>query len=341
MWVARILVMSLALWVGGMAAADVPSLTPSSEADRLVLRDLDGRVLHATLRLKGAERGVALEIRPGDEGTTDLVSPWPLMPGEEYVVAVETAAGAHLFELAAVPSASPEPTVLSVAPGSGVVPENLLRFHVYFGTAMARGEARDHIRLERSDGTAVADAFLELGVELWSEDQRRLTLLFDPGRIKQGVGPNLVLGAPLVAGETYALVIAPGLMDASGRRIAEVYRHEFLAGPPVRTAQTPEAWRASVDAGRLSVDFGRVMDAASVARYLAVEAGDGSYALADPTSPELVWDVSGYPDDMPLRLVASPLLEDAAGNTICAAFDVAAGDATRCEDGQPIEILVR
>ena len=37
--------------------------------------------------------------------------------------------------------------------------------------------------------------------------RHRLTLLFHPGRVKRGVGPNEALGPPLRSGETFRLVV--------------------------------------------------------------------------------------------------------------------------------------
>ena len=63
--------------------------------------------------------------------------------------------------------------------------------------------------------------FVELEQELWNRDQTRLTLLFDPGRIKRGVKPNVDMGPVLLEGHRYTLVIDRDLKDANGAPLAK------------------------------------------------------------------------------------------------------------------------
>ncbi len=83
---------------------------------------------------------------------------------------------------------------------TGELPANLLRLYLNFDTPMARGQVAEFIHLVDAQGQEMPNAFLNLGIEFWSTDQRRLTILFDPGRLKQGVGPNAVIGPPLAPG---------------------------------------------------------------------------------------------------------------------------------------------
>jgi hypothetical protein len=71
--------------------------------------------------------------------------------------------------------------------------------------------------------------------------ERRLTLLFDPGRIKRGLRPRADLGSALLAGKRYKLVVGDGMADATGNLLKN-------------TAEVPlsvvEADRASPDPNR-------------------------------------------------------------------------------------------
>ena len=332
------LVLSLAVVASDIAAADQPLVLRSSEANRLLLTGSDATG-PAFLSVVGAEPSVPLEIERQSNGAIELVSAWPLMEGVDYQVTLGSGPRAITLPVVAAPSVAPEAGVARIAPGASTVPENLLRFHIFFETPMARGQVRDHIHLLQADGTSVPDAFLDLRGEIWSTDQRRLTLLFDPGRIKQGVGPNRVLGAPLVAGQVYALTVDAGMRDAAGAPLSVAVQHEFTVGPPLRSAIAMQDWLLQVDGDDLSVDFGREMDAASVARHVALVGPDGTYELPG-NGPNPVWDLSDWPEGTPLRLIASPLLEDVAGNTLCVPFDVAAGEATRCTEDSRFEIEV-
>ena len=62
--------------------------------------------------------------------------------------------------------------------------------------------------------------FVEIQQELWDTNNTRLTVLFDPGRIKRGVLPNEQLGPPIVDGKHYTLLIDRGWQDARGVPLA-------------------------------------------------------------------------------------------------------------------------
>jgi hypothetical protein len=99
---------------------------------------------------------------------------------------------------------------VQVYPTSSKLPENHLRFYVHFSAPMSRGEAYEHLRLLRKNGEPVYLPFLEIGEELWDKSGMRLTLLFDPGRVKRGLKPREENGPVLEEGEEYTLVIEPG-----------------------------------------------------------------------------------------------------------------------------------
>ena len=71
---------------------------------------------------------------------------------------------------------------------------------------MAAGDAYEHVKLLKANGEVVTRAFLEIGEELWDGSGQRITLLFDPGRVKKGLSPRLQFGPVLEAGQTYRLV---------------------------------------------------------------------------------------------------------------------------------------
>src|SRR5205823_2999362 len=121
-----------------------------------------------------------------------------LRPGTKYQ--------AHSFYQARLPIASPaarkldfkipartpaEPTrVTAIYPSASTLPENQLRFYIHFSAPMAAGHAYEHVKLLKANGEVVSRAFLEIGEELWDGSGQRLTLLFDPGRVKKGLSPR-------------------------------------------------------------------------------------------------------------------------------------------------------
>ena len=112
-------------------------------------------------------------------------------------------------------------SVSAVYPSSNELPENLLKFYIHFSHPMSVGNVYDYIHLLDQQGDEVELPFLELGEELWDYDTQRLTLLFDPGRIKSGLVPNLEEGLALEEGGTYSLRIDREWKDAEGQPLVE------------------------------------------------------------------------------------------------------------------------
>ncbi len=101
---------------------------------------------------------------------------------------------------ASLPILSPTTRVAKIYPAVDQVPANLLKFYLYFSAPMQRGQAWRHLHLLNGKGEAVDLPFLEIDQELWDPEHRRLTILFDPGRIKRGVLPREADGTALVPG---------------------------------------------------------------------------------------------------------------------------------------------
>jgi hypothetical protein len=229
------------------------------------------------------------------------------------------------------PGPPPAPTTLTaVYPSAQVLPENLLRFYLYFSGPMSRGEAYRHIRLLDSTGKPVTDPFLEIDEELWSTDGRRFTLLFDPGRVKRGLKPNSDLGPPLRQGNEYTLEIDRSWRDAQGNPLAARHRFRFRAGPPDRSPPSPQDWvilpphAGTRDA--LEVRFAKPLDEALARRLIKVSEQPGRFVDGKITldqaetrwhfTPESPWEPRAY------RLVVSTDLEDPSGNAVGRPFEV-------------------
>lgn len=254
---------------------------------------------------------------------------YPLTPGVEYrAVYHPPHVDSITFVIQTAPAAAASPArVENVYPASDVLPANLLRLYVEFSQPMARGEAWKHLRLLREDGTPVQQPFLDQ--ELWTQDQRRLTVLLDPGRVKRGVAEREAnMSEVLTAGVSYTLVIGPGLLDANGRPLAEEFRRTFRAGPAIREGIDPRQWRvfppAANSSAPLIVEFDRPMDWALVQRCLQVAgmAGDIEAGRGESRwqfTPEQPWRAGRY------QILIDAALEDPAGNRIGRPFDVDLG----------------
>jgi len=245
-------------------------------------------------------------------------------PGVEPVVA--------RFGGVPVPPRAPTTQVVSVTPSAAVWPENVVKLYVTFSAPMRIGVAWDNIRIRDTSGAAMGGMFVEIDQELWDPSGRRLTVLFDPGRIKRGLVDNVNEGPPLAVGGTYTLEIDATWRDAAGGLLVEPFAKIFTVAAPLRAPIDPAAWRLTPPLGStdpLIVDFDRPLDAALGLRAITVRRDgtivpceaelerDETRLVFNPTRP---WEPGRY------SLHADDILEDIAGNRIGRPFDIDAKD---------------
>src|SRR5262249_463030 len=120
--------------------------------------------------------------------------------------------------------------VTAIYPPAARGPAHLLKLYVEFSAAMSDGEAEQRLHLYDARGHEMPRAFLHVDAELWNDTHTRLTVLFDPGRIKRGLRANLEEGAPLTEGETFTLRIDPAWRDARGATLTAGFRGERAVG---------------------------------------------------------------------------------------------------------------
>jgi hypothetical protein len=195
---------------------------------------------------------------------------------------------------------------------------------------MSEGEVARHITVRRAaSGEPIAHAFLPTEPELWDHARCRVTVLFDPARIKRGLAPHAAIGYPLVEGETVEVVVDAGFVDGDGRPLAEGAARRYTVGPDVRRRIEPDDWRvAAPRAGTraaLVVDFDRPLDHALLHHCLAVvdaearplagraEIADGDLGWSFVPDPS--WTAGRY------EITVDGILEDLAGNSVVRVFD--------------------
>jgi hypothetical protein len=219
--------------------------------------------------------------------------------------------------------------VAHVYPSANVLPSNTLKLYVYFSAPMSRGEAWHRIHLLDENDKPLKFEFLEIQQELWDAKNTRLTVLFDPGRVKRGVLPEMQLGPPIVDGKHYTLVIDREWKDARGVPLLEGFRKAFRGGPADRTPPDPKTWQLGAPKAATSealvVDFPKPMDYALLGRLFGVSDAHGSVAgtinIARQETelrftPREPWKAGAY------RLVFDTAIEDLSGNHVGQAFDL-------------------
>jgi len=217
-----------------------------------------------------------------------------------------------------------------IDPSPEVLPENLLKLYLHFSAPMSRGEAYRRIRLLDARGEAVELPFLEIDQELWDPDGRRLTLLFDPGRVKRELLPHEEVGPPLREGRSYTLVVDRDWKDARGNPLASDASKSFRVGPADHTPPRTREWRVVPPAAGtrdpLRVSFPEPLDRALLERVLEVvdrfgnplpgEAAVGDGETRWSFTPEAPWPAGDF------ALRAASILEDLAGNSLGRPFEV-------------------
>ncbi len=214
--------------------------------------------------------------------------------------------------------------VVSIFPSANELPENLLRFYLYFNTPMKKGQALKHVQLIDASGNIDKHAFMEFKQELWSPDGKRLTILFDPGRIKRGVSTNMELGPALLEGKQYQLVISGAWQDVYGQELSINTTKEFLIGKAYRQKievdeleiQKPEADSEEI----LSIHFDRIIDHALIQSMIQIKDENekviaGYWQTSEDEKiiqfvPEKTWKKGTY------HIIMDNRLEDAAGNNL-------------------------
>jgi hypothetical protein len=223
---------------------------------------------------------------------------------------------------------TPAAHVDHVYPSADVWPSNQLRLYIYFSAPMSRGESAARIHVLDAAGKNLPGVFLPLE-ELWDPAGQRLTMTFDPGRIKRGLTANENMGPPIAEGRRYTLVIDREWADARGVSMTEGFRKSFVGGAADRRPPDPKDWRVTPPhAGTsepLVVDFQESMNYPLLQRMLkvtnargdvkgtvSVERQESRWRFAPTTS----WTAGAY------QVVVDTGLEDLAGNHIGQPFDI-------------------
>ena len=221
--------------------------------------------------------------------------------------------------------------VAHIYPSADVLPSNLLRLYIYFSASMSRGESARYIHMLDENGKVLqgTQAVFLPGEELWDPNYTRLTMTFDPGRIKRGLTSNTNIGPPIADGKRYTLVIDRDWPDARGAPLIEGFRKSFRGGPAQRNPPDPAQWRLTAPkAGTLNdlvADFPTTMNYPLLQRMLQVSGPHGN--LTGTVSidrqetqwrftPHDPWETGEY------RLVVDTAIEDLAGNHVGQAFDI-------------------
>lgn len=268
-----------------------------------------------------------------EDGTLLFHPAYPASPGVHYRAVFQPPSGAAVTANFAGPPRDRTPTtrIVHVYPSTNVLPSNELRLYIYFSAPMSRGEAARYLHILDENGKVLEgdNAVLLPGEELWDPSFMRLTMTFDPGRIKRGLTSNEKLGPPIAEGKHYTLVIDREWPDAKGAPLVAGFKKIFVGGPPLRTPPDPKQWRFTTPSAGTSdplvVDFPTPMNYPLLQRMLTIAGPRGNVAgTIDVMRREMEWRftprAAWSPGDY--RLVVDTAIEDLAGNHIGQPFDI-------------------
>ncbi len=240
--------------------------------------------------------------------------------------------------------------VEDVYPSANRLPQNLLRFYVYFSSPMRRESVHGALSLVTSDGLIAPGVFLENRYELWSPDSRRLTVILDPGRVKTGLSSHHEHGSALIEGAAYKLKISREAVDARGCQLVEPFTKPFTVVSSDVVAPNIASWSLNVPTfgsrDPVTLHLDRSHDHVSMAHRIRAMSLDGrkiagQIRLLDEEStwqftPRDSWSGANY------VLTIDPMFEDLAGNRLTGHFDDASGEARQHQRiHQSIEIPFR
>lgn len=252
--------------------------------------------------------------------TVTFIPAFPLLAGERYQAQVPGQSPV-LFSIPSVDA--PAPRLTGIHPTTDVLPANHLKFYLHFSESMEQGNIFRHFKLSDDSGQAVPEPFRE--TELWSADEKRLTLWLHPGRQKTGVNLNRDLGPVLNPGQTYTLTISGRWKSQAGKPLGANHTKTFRALPPDRTQPDPAQWQLVPPPANtrtpLILQLNEPLDWALLQNQITVENIPGQTQV---TRAEREWrfvpDAPWPPGEH--RLLIGWELEDLAGNNLERPFEV-------------------
>lgn len=260
-------------------------------------------------------------------------SRFPLEPGVEYLVRFRhDRMNPWQTQVVGLPKKTLEATtvVREIYPTSNQLPQNLLKFYVYFSSPMTQGVAYEHIELQGSDGKRVPFPFLEIAEELWDHSGQRLTLLLDPARVKRGLVPREEDGPILTEGSRYRLIIKATWPDAQGAPLAKPFAKTFTVVAEDFRQPDPATWKIkspkSMTYDPLTIIMPEAMDHATFSRGVTIENDKGQVVLGEfsfshqETQAHFTPTKDWRPGLYDIRILKR--IEDLVGNSIQRAFEV-------------------
>jgi hypothetical protein len=352
----------LVIWGIIIPAYANPAIAFDPRSETVSVKGLDSKVLTALADPDAASR--ALRVYLGDADTAMLGDyeilnvavrfrpRFPLLAGRNYRVVLdlrelepESQVVLYNFRTDETP-AFPTTRVTAIYPSVDAVPANLLRLYIYFSGPMSRRDLARQVQLIDEHGQSIERAFLETDHGLWDPEGHRLTLFFDPGRIKHGLDLRETMGLALRPGSRYRLIVSKDLRDGEGLPLVADFIKEFRVTPEDDTSPDVHKW--TIESPRhgtseaLTVTAEKPLDHVLFARLLRVHDDAGrlvtGHACVEPGdirwrfTPDQPWRAGEY------VLEVDAAVEDLVGNGPTHLFEDAVAPDRPAVDARDVAI---
>jgi hypothetical protein len=232
------------------------------------------------------------------------------------------------------------PRILAVYPSADSLPENLLRLYIQFSQPMKAVDNLKNIKLVNEEGLTIEGAIFNNVYELWDQEQKQLTLILDPSRVKTGLVAHNNLGRALVPGKHFQLIIEKA-EDIDGNLLKAPYVKDIYVQKEDRIIPDINHWSIHPPAANskapLTIDFPQILDQLSLLNSLLLldenqQTVQGKVTLLNQETkwqftPTQKWKPAVY------TLLVNNRLEDPAGNNLNGLFDHAVGSLKNEQEG--------
>jgi len=239
------------------------------------------------------------------------------------------------------------PKIVEIFPTSDTLPENLLRFYIQFSRSMKAVNNLENIKLLDETGEEIKGAIFNNVHELWDSEQKQLTLILDPARVKTGLKAHESFGRALVPGRNFQLVIEKA-EDIYGNHLKEPIVKSFFVEKADIQIPDVKNWEIIYPKSNsmvpLRIQFPEPLDRLSLIHRIRlldenkrVEKGKIEIINQEKEwlfTPEEKWKNRNY------TLQINSRLEDPSGNNLNGLFDHEIGSLKSEQEGEIVEINI-
>jgi hypothetical protein len=270
---------------------------------------------------------------------------FPLEVNTTYQLRIQ-ASNLNITKIISIPDKERKQSyVTKIYPSADTLPENLLRMYVCFSQAMKTKGAIEYIKLYDENGHEITKAIFRNVFELWDADQKRLTILFDPARVKTGLRANLENGRALQKGKKYELIVEQA-EDIYGNPIQAPFKKSFVVASVDLTIPDIKQWKLAIPHShsreKFQISFPEILDHSSLSQRIYIKDPFGKFIsgkikiINKEKQWQLIPDTNWIPGEYTLQVNAR--LEDPAGNNLNGLFDHKIGSLKNEKEGEIISL---